>query len=78
MHELKVGINPKEVGKSFAYSYDVDQGDLINSLAEELYVYCGGGHDYKMQICHISDKLSKRGCSFIKALQEFIDLREEE
>ena len=71
------------LAKAFAVSNDTEQANLIDSMARELFVACGGRYrkdtvygGYEQQCCSISGKLGKDGIQFIKDLHGFIELRE--
>lgn len=72
------------LARAFAVSNDTEQAELINSVARELFVVCGGrfrkesqyGAGYESQCCMISAKLNKDGSQLIKDLYGFIQLRE--
>lgn len=74
------------LAKAFAVANDTEQADLINSIARELFVQCGGryrrdsntGAGYESQCCNISAKLNSDGKAFIIELYEFIQLREKD
>ena len=73
------------LAKAFAHADDTEQAGLIDSIARELFVLCGGRFSkrnsmagYESQLCAISQKLGKDGIAFIKDLHEFIVLREKD
>ena len=74
------------LARAFAVSNDTEQADLINSMARELFVQCGGryrrdsniGAGYESQCCNLSRKLNKDGIQFVKDLFGFIELREKD
>lgn len=70
------------LAKAFAVADATEQAGLIDSMARELFVVCGGRGGlvggYEGQCCEISRKLSKDGIAFIKDLHAFLRLREED
>lgn len=74
------------LAKAFAVSNATEQASMLNILARELFVACGGryGRDitssqgYEMQCCYISKDLDKDGIQLIKDLHNFILLREKD
>ena len=76
--KIEMEVDPVAWGKALAHSYDELQAAILNALASELSIACGGRHrDVEMQHCYISDKLDKNGREFIKSLAAFVKLREE-
>jgi hypothetical protein len=72
------------LAKAFAVADATEQAGLIDAMARELFVVCGGRFarhsalaGYEPQCCEISRKLTKDGVQFIKDLHAFIELREE-
>ena len=74
---MKTEINVVEFAKALAGSDDFNQGDFINKFAYELKVCCKDSDLSGVQPCAISDKLDSNGVHLIKALAEFIKLRED-
>lgn len=73
------------LAKAFAVADATEQAGLIDSMARELFVVCGGRFarhssiaGYEPQVCEISRKLTKDGIAFIKDLYSFIELREKD
>lgn len=73
------------LAKAFACADATEQAGLIDSMARELFVICGGRFarhsplaGYEPQCCEISRKLTKDGIQFVKDLYAFIELREKE
>ncbi len=66
------------LSRAFAEAGAAEQANLLNCLARELYVSCGGSSKMEMQCCYMSDELNKDGVALIKRLHAFIVLREEE
>lgn len=73
------------LAKAFAVADATEQAGLIDAIARELFVVCGGRFSrhsalagYEPQCCEISRKLTKDGIKFIKDLSEFIELREKD
>ncbi len=66
------------LARAFAEADAEEQADLLNHLAREHYVRCGGRDKLEMQCCYMSDKLNKDGIALIKQLHGFIVLREED
>ena len=66
------------LSRAFSEANAEEQANLLNCLARELYVRCGGSNKMESQCCYMSDKLNKDGIALIKKLYEFIELREEE
>lgn len=71
------------LAKAFAVADATEQAGLIDSMARELFIVCGGRFNrtspmcgYEPQCCDIAKKLTKDGVKFIKDLHEFIELRE--
>jgi hypothetical protein len=66
------------LGKMFANADDHEQGDLLNTMARELYVSCKkqGGWDY--QLCYLSKHLNADGEKMIEELAAYIRIRKEE
>lgn len=70
-------IEVERIGKSLAHEGDERQAALINSLASELHIGCGGdSRKIEMQLCYISALLTPRGYEFVKELASFVELRE--
>ncbi len=76
-------MNDPILAKAFAVADATEQANLIDGMARELFVVCGGRFSrysplagYEPQCCEISRKLSKDGIQFIKDLHSFIELRE--
>jgi len=74
------------LAKAFACSNDIEQANLLNEIARELFVRCGGRHQnlseglygYEWQCCGITKHLNKDGMDFIEDLYESIQLRKKE
>jgi len=71
------------LAKAFACADATEQAGMIDSIARELFVVCGGRFarhsplaGYEPQICEISRKLGKDGKDFIKDIYHFLELRE--
>ena len=65
----------KEIGYDIGVSDDVVQSDLINGFCEAISNSMDN-HTRDTQICCIIDKLSKKSTNVIKAMYEFIELKE--
>lgn len=70
------------LAKAFAVADATEQAAMIDSMARELFVVCGGRFrrdtvlaGYEPQCCEISRKLTKDGVQFIKDLHAFLELR---
>lgn len=74
---MKTEINIKEFATALANSDDINQAELINTFAYELKVCCRDSDLTSAQPCAISGKLDSNGVDFIKAIMEFIKLRED-
>lgn len=73
------------LAKAFACANSIEQAGMIDAMARELFVVCGGRFSrhsmlagYEPQCCEISRELKKDGIQFIKDLHEFILLREKD
>lgn len=73
------------LAKAFACADATEQAGMIDSMARELFVVCGGRFSrhsplagYEPQCCEISRKLTKDGIQFIKDLHGFLVLREKD
>ena len=73
------------LAKAFACADATEQAGMIDAMARELFVVCGGRFarhsplaGYEPQCCEISRKLTKDGIQFIKDLAAFIELREKD
>ncbi len=70
------------LARAFAVSESAEQAAMLDAMARELFVQCGGRHrrdsfgGYETQCCEITRKLGKDGQQFIKDLHAFIELRE--
>lgn len=54
-----------------------EQAALLNRMARELFVMCGGKSKMEIQLCFLSDKLNADGKAMIRALADFVRLRDE-
>lgn len=73
------------LSRAFACSDAREQAELLNDIARELFVVCGGRRNrdsvfggYEPQCCEISRYLNKDGIQFITDLYEFIQLRKKD
>lgn len=66
----------EEIGRALANADNHAQADVINILAKELMIVCRDPELTGPQSCYIAEALDKNGKLLIKALSEFIDLRE--
>jgi hypothetical protein len=74
---LKTEVDVKQFAKNLAHSDDNQQADFFNKLAYELRVCCKDRDFIGAQPCAISELLDSNGILLIKALAEFIKLRED-
>lgn len=69
------------LAKAFAHANDQEQAGMINTMARELFVHCGGNrvpYGFDSQICYISNYINKDGEDFLRRLLEFIELRKKD
>ena len=60
------------IGFDIGNSDDIVQSDLLNGFCEGIYNSMPDGHKREMQICYITDKLTKKSSVIIEALHEFL------
>jgi hypothetical protein len=66
-----------EIGRALACSTDIEQAQVINSLAYELMNVCRDSDLSGMQVCYMANGLDSNGRKLILSLSDFIHLREE-
>ena len=64
------------IGYDIGMSNDEVQGNLLNGFFKALSNSIQG-HDRDTQLCYLADRLDGRASKIIKALNEFIELKEE-
>lgn len=64
------------IGYDIAFSDDTVQSDLLNGLASGLTKM--NNHDMDMQICYMTEHLTKEAFTVIKQISGFVDLKEKE
>lgn len=67
----------KEIGFDIGNSDDIVQSDLINGLSSGLSKI-NDDNKYDMQVCYITEKLTKESFKLIRALNEFVNIKEQE
>ncbi len=73
---MQTKIDIKSFAQSIAHSDNVNQSELINTFAKELKIICKDPSLSGTQPCTIAECLDDNGVDLIKALHEFIILRE--
>lgn len=69
------------LSKAFSVATDQQQAEMINEMARELFVRCGGRRQsasmdgYENQVCNLSKYLNADGVAFIDDLYAFVELR---
>ncbi len=66
-----------DIGYDIGHSDDHVQADLINGLASG-FSKIQKDHDYEMQLCYVTDKLTKESFKMIETLNDFVKLKKEE
>lgn len=61
-----------DIGFDIGHSDDVTQSNLINGFSRALK-QMQSDHDLDMQLCYISDKLTKDSVDIIKRLYNFVE-----
>lgn len=73
-----VPIDAALFGKRLAHLGSAEQAAIFNAMYAELGIACGGKHfDIESQVCAITDGLDNHGRAFVRALAEFVKLRDE-
>lgn len=69
-------LDLKQLGKDIAHMSDDEQSEIINGMAEEWkYAMLNDGHKQEMQLCFLSDKLTKEALKWVVNLAEFATMR---
>lgn len=64
--------------KAFVEACDHDQAAFLNEVGRCLHLVCKTNSAHENQLCWMADKLDKDGQAFVKALAEFVDLKNKE
>lgn len=65
------------LARSFSVANADEQAKMINLMARELFVACGGKSKFEMQLCFMSDHIDADGRVFLNSLVEYTKLRKE-